>query len=87
MFRTKKKLGNSTREIVFMSVNIRFCFSLLMLSLMVGLVSVSPAAAFRVDPMSAEIATSGPDAKGEIRIENPPRSSHHHRNGGRAKGF
>jgi len=29
------------------------------------------ASAFRVEPMSAELATTGPEAKGEIRIDNP----------------
>jgi fimbrial chaperone protein len=36
-----------------------------------GLANASPAAAFRVEPMSAELAASGQNSKGEIRIENP----------------
>ena len=54
-----------------MSVNIRSCFSLLFIAVTMGITAPSPAAAFRVDPMSADLASSGPDAKAEIRIENP----------------
>jgi fimbrial chaperone protein len=54
-----------------MAVNIKSCFPLLLLSVVMGLANVSPAAAFRVEPMSAELPSAGPDTKGEIRIENP----------------
>jgi fimbrial chaperone protein len=56
-----------------MAVNFRSCFSLLLLPLIIiiGLINVSSASAFRVEPMSAEIPSAGPDTKGEIRIENP----------------
>ncbi len=54
-----------------MLINIRFCFLLLGLPLIIGLINASPASAFRVEPMSAEIPSAGPDTKGEIRIENP----------------
>jgi fimbrial chaperone protein len=54
-----------------MTVGIKSCFSLLWIMGVMGLANASPAAAFRVDPMSADLASSGPDAKAEIRIENP----------------
>lgn len=54
-----------------MTVSIKSCFSLLWIMGVMGLANASPAAAFRVDPMSADLASSGPDAKAEIRIENP----------------
>jgi len=54
-----------------MTVGIKSCFSLLWIMGVMGLANASPAAAFRVEPMSADLASSGPDAKAEIRIENP----------------
>jgi fimbrial chaperone protein len=54
-----------------MTLNIKSCFSLLWIMGVMGLANASPAAAFRVEPMSAELAASGPNSKGEIRIENP----------------
>lgn len=54
-----------------MTVSIKSCFSLLWIMGVMGLANASPAAAFRVEPMSAELAASGPNSKGEIRIENP----------------
>ncbi len=41
------------------------------LGLMMILFMDHSASAFRVEPMSAELATTGPEAKGEIRIDNP----------------
>ena len=43
-----------------------FCLWMMMLMAM-----PLPALAFRVEPMSAELASAGPQSKGEIRIENP----------------
>jgi len=54
-----------------MKRNIKSCFSLLFMAIITILANVSPAAAFRVEPMSADLAPTGSDTKGEIRIENP----------------
>ncbi len=56
---------------IFMSMNTRSYFLLFFIAVTMGIIPPSPAAAFRVDPMSADLASSGPNAKAEIRIENP----------------